>query len=102
MNAALAGAIREATTSGTIGRPSVFTGDLANEFLADYVPEAAGGVVQYSLPALAPATSVARSFRASIPATARLACSEPGTLVTVQPYAAAAISTYPSRPPFSG
>jgi asparagine synthetase B (glutamine-hydrolysing) len=55
VNAALARAVREATAPAGTGRPLVFTGDLANEFLADYLPEAAGGVVQYGLPALPPA-----------------------------------------------
>ena len=90
VNAALAGAIREATTSGTIGRPLVFTGDLANEFLADYVPEAAGGVVQYSLPALPPA-DLRRALVQGLDTSHReIGVFGAWELVTVQPYAAAA------------
>lgn len=51
VNAAIARDIREA--QGT-SEPLVFTGDLANEFLADYESESYRGVTYYRLPRLSP------------------------------------------------
>src|SRR4029078_3095654 len=72
------------------GRPLVFTGDLANEFLADYLPEAAGGVGQYGLPGPPPA-NLPRLLVQGLDTTHR----EVGVfgawgLTVVQPYASSA------------
>jgi asparagine synthetase B (glutamine-hydrolysing) len=53
VNAALARAIADASGSAD-QRPLVFTGDLANEFLADYHPESYRGETYYALPRLQP------------------------------------------------
>ena len=53
VNAILARAISDRVTDRP---PIVFTGDLANEFLADYEPEEYRGTTYYRLPRLSPAT----------------------------------------------
>lgn len=58
VHAALVNAVLGRAISGAaMDRPAmVFTGDLANEFLADYEPERYGGLTHYRLPRLSPAS----------------------------------------------
>lgn len=46
---------RDMATDGSAATPLVLTGDLANEFLADYAPERFDGREYYRLPAIEPA-----------------------------------------------
>jgi asparagine synthetase B (glutamine-hydrolysing) len=90
VNAALAEAIDEALGPRARRQEAlVFTGDLANEFLADYHPERYGGATFYELPRLPPA-----SLRASLVRGVETSHREIGVfaawgLPVVQPYAAA-------------
>ena len=61
VNAVLAQAIAGAATDG---QAIVFTGDLANEFLADYESEEYRGTTYYRLPRLSPAALPTGSIRA--------------------------------------
>jgi asparagine synthetase B (glutamine-hydrolysing) len=57
VNEIVARAIRQdAEASGSGAAPLVLTGDLANEFLADYTPVPYGGQEYYRLPGITPAT----------------------------------------------
>jgi asparagine synthetase B (glutamine-hydrolysing) len=94
VNAVLAAAIADASGSG---KPLVFTGDLANELLADYGPETYRGVVYYGLPELPP-----RALRDSLVRGLDSSHREVGVfgaweLPVVQPYAVAC-DTYLSLP----
>jgi asparagine synthetase B (glutamine-hydrolysing) len=86
VNSVLAVAIADASGSG---EPIVFTGDLANELLADYGPERYRGEVYYELPRLPP-----RALRASLVRGLDSSHREVGVfgawrLPVVQPYAVA-------------
>lgn len=86
VNAVLAESIAERTAGG---RPIVFTGDLANEFLADYHDEQYRGATYYRLPRLSP-SGLRHWLVAGLDSTHR----EVGVfgawdLPVVQPYAAA-------------
>jgi asparagine synthetase B (glutamine-hydrolysing) len=97
VNAALARAIHD-ETRGDRRTPLVFTGDLANEFLADYAEESFGGIVQYRLPHVAPG-----QLRSALIGGLDTSHREVGVfsalgLCIVQPYAVA-VDAYLSIPP---
>jgi asparagine synthetase B (glutamine-hydrolysing) len=94
VNAVLAAAIADASGGA---EPIVFTGDLANELLADYRPERYRGEVYYGLPRLPP-----RALRAGLVRGLDSSHREVGVfgawqLHVVQPYAVAC-DTYLSLP----
>jgi asparagine synthetase B (glutamine-hydrolysing) len=85
VNAAIADAIAAASGPGTI----VLTGDLANEFLADYHPELYQGVEYYKLPRLEPAALRASLVRGLDTCHREVGIFSAWTLRVVQPYAVA-------------
>jgi asparagine synthetase B (glutamine-hydrolysing) len=90
VNAALAEAIDEALGSRAYGEEAlVFTGDLANEFLADYHPERYGGATFYELPRLPPAPLRASLVRGVETSHREIGVFAAWGLPVVQPYAVA-------------
>ena len=86
VNAVLAQAIAGATTDG---QTIVFTGDLANEFLADYEPEEYRGAIYYRLPRLEP-TALRDSLVRGLDTSHReIGVFAAWNLPVVQPYAVA-------------
>lgn len=90
VNAALAAAIAEAAPAGPGAPPRlVLTGDLANEFLADYHPERYRDSTYYALPRLAPDTLRASLVRGLDTSHREVGVFGAWDLPLVQPYAAA-------------
>jgi Asparagine synthase len=86
VNAVLAQAINGAAT----GRQAiVFTGDLANEFLADYEPEQYRGAIYYRLPRLSPAALRDSLVRGLDTSHREIGVFAAWDLPVVQPYAVA-------------
>jgi asparagine synthetase B (glutamine-hydrolysing) len=96
VNAALADAIADAAGS-VDARPLVFTGDLANEFLADYEPERYRGKTYYPLPRLEPGALRALLVRGLDTCHREIGVFEHWGLTLVQPYAVA-VDTYMHLP----
>lgn len=90
VNAALAEAIQEALgKSDDAPSTLVLTGDLANEFLADYQPESYGGVTYYELPRVQPAALRASLVRGLDTCHREVGVFAAWNLPLVQPYAVA-------------
>jgi asparagine synthetase B (glutamine-hydrolysing) len=87
VNAALALGIREVTPESE--SVLVLTGDLANEFLADYQPEVYAGTTHYSLPRLAPGALRASLIRGLDTCHREIGVFSTWNLPVVQPYAVA-------------
>ncbi len=86
VNASLAQAIYDTVTDHV---PIVFTGDLANEFLADYEPEQYRGATYYRLPRLSP-TALRNSLVRGLDTSNReVGIFGAWDLPVIQPYAAA-------------
>lgn len=86
VNAVLAQAIDGAVTDR---QAIVFTGDLANEFLADYEPELYRGTTYYRLPRLSPAALRDSLVRGLDTCHREVGVFEAWNIPVVQPYAAA-------------
>jgi asparagine synthetase B (glutamine-hydrolysing) len=90
VNAALARAIGDDIASSHGGRPVlVLTGDLANEFLADYHPERYRDSTYYELPRVEPAALRSSLVRGLDTCHREVGVFEAWGLSVVQPYAAA-------------
>jgi len=90
VNAALAVAIADSLPDHEADdAPLVFTGDLANELLADYAPEVSGGVVHYALPDLAPGELRQTLVDGLDTSHREVGIFGASGLTTIQPYAAA-------------
>jgi asparagine synthetase B (glutamine-hydrolysing) len=96
VNAALARAIADATGSSDT-RPLVITGDLANEFLADYEPEQYRGETYYPLPRLEPEALRSLLVRGLDTCHREVGVFESWALTLIQPYAVA-VDTYMCLP----
>jgi asparagine synthetase B (glutamine-hydrolysing) len=96
VNAALARAIADARGSDN-ARPLVFTGDLANEFLADYEPERYRGRTYYPLPRLEPEALRSLLVRGLDTCHREVGVFESWALTLIQPYAVA-VDTYMRLP----
>lgn len=91
VNAALARAIADAAGAPDERRPGmVLTGDLANEFLADYEPERSAGTSHYELPKLTRPALRRILVRGLDTSHREVGLFEAWGLSAVQPYAAAA------------
>lgn len=91
VNAALAQAIADAAGAPDERRPGmVLTGDLANEFLADYEPERSAGTSHYELPKLTRPALRRILVRGLDTSHREVGLFEAWGLSAVQPYAAAA------------
>jgi asparagine synthetase B (glutamine-hydrolysing) len=96
VNAALARSIAGATGSAD-ARPLVFTGDLANEFLADYEPERYRGKTYYPLPRLEPGALRSLLVRGLDTCHREVGVFGSWALTLIQPYAVA-VDTYMRLP----
>lgn len=92
VNAALAAAVDAACPADGCGAPPrlVLTGDLANEFLADYHPERYRGTTYYRLPRLRPDALRASLVRGLDSSHREVGVFAAWNLPVVQPYAVAA------------
>lgn len=90
VNAALARAVSEVVTAGDRESAIVLTGDLANEFLADYGPERYRAVTYYALPSVPPSQLRASLVQGLDTSNREIGVFAVWNLAVVQPYAAAA------------
>jgi asparagine synthetase B (glutamine-hydrolysing) len=97
VNASLADGIRRALTDPAES-VIVFTGDLANEFLADYRPEAYREYTYYQLPRLAPSALRVALIRGVETSHREVGIFRAWDLSVVQPYAVA-VDAYLALPP---
>jgi asparagine synthetase B (glutamine-hydrolysing) len=96
VNAALARAIAGAADSSD-GRPLIFTGDLANEFLVDYQPERYRGETYYALPRIPPLALRSLLVRGLDTSHREVGIFAAWSLALIQPYAVA-VDTYMRLP----
>lgn len=99
VNAALARAVDAAVSSRESGTSViVLTGDLPNEFLADYQPERYQGAAYYTLPRVSPAMLRQMLIAGLDSCNREVGIFEAWNLPVVQPYAAA-VDLYMALPP---